>query len=59
MLHLGAREVGLNPEKIKELTDISLNGKEAMDMVTKSLLFHQNTYGLVITDCSMPVMDGY
>ena len=33
--------------------DLASNGKEALEMTAK------NQYSLVITDCNMPVMDGY
>jgi signal transduction histidine kinase/CheY-like chemotaxis protein len=33
--------------------DLASNGKEALEMTT------ENEYSLVITDCNMPVMDGY
>jgi CheY-like chemotaxis protein len=33
--------------------DLASNGKEALKM------FHENDYALVLSDCNMPIMDGY
>lgn len=34
-------------------SDLASNGREALKM------FHENNYALVLTDCNMPIMDGY
>ena len=34
-------------------TDLASNGREALKM------FHENGYALVLSDCNMPIMDGY
>ena len=44
---------------IKYLIDIAYNGKEALDMVKKAFALKQFSYGLILIDCSMPIMDGY
>ena len=37
--------------------DIARDGQEAIDLVEKNLYTHP--YGLIISDCQMPVKDGY
>jgi CheY-like chemotaxis protein len=58
-MELGAKKVGLDPKIIKELTDVCINGQDALDLATRALVQSQTLYSLVLTDCSMPVMDGY
>ena len=41
------------------LVDRAYNGLEGVNKVKDSLTSGKHTYGLVITDISMPVMDGY
>ena len=39
--------------------DRAYNGMEAFEKVKKQLYEHKITYGFIITDISMPIMDGY
>ena len=39
--------------------DRAYNGLEALNKVKESYSKESHTYGLIITDISMPVMDGY
>ena len=41
------------------LVDRAYNGLEGLNKVRESLKDGQHVYGLIITDISMPVMDGY
>ena len=41
------------------LVDRAYNGLEAINKVKESLLGSHHIYGLIITDISKPVMDGY
>jgi len=50
--------LGLDIEVIEELVDKASNGEEAVKMV-KELHKNGKEYGLIITDCSMPQLDGY
>jgi CheY-like chemotaxis protein len=43
----------------EELIDRAYNGQEAYEMVQKAFKLKQFSYGLIIMDCSMPIMDGY
>ena len=49
---LGIKGLGL-------LIDRAYNGLEAVNKVKNSFLYGTHVYGLIITDISMPVMDGY
>ena len=49
---LGIKGLGL-------LIDRAYNGLEAVNKVKNSFLNGTHVYGLIITDISMPVMDGY
>lgn len=44
---------------LTSLIDRSYNGLEALTMIKESYRNNQHVYGLIITDISMPVMDGY
>jgi len=59
ILKLAIKKCGYSADLIDKLVDQASNGQEAVDMV-KSL--HNTTgqiYGLIITDISMPVMNGF
>ena len=46
----------------ESITDQSLNGKEAVDMVERNIEANNGTrcaYDMILMDCNMPVMDGY
>ena len=49
----------LGIQGISNIVDRAYNGKEAFLKVKKSYERGQHTYGLIITDISMPIMDGY
>ena len=53
------KEMGLNDLDFKNLIHYAQNGQEALDKVKKSVALHQYQYSLIISDCQMPVMDGY
>ena len=42
-----------------KLVDIRSNGREAVEAVKKAFLSGKSEYGLILMDCSMPIMDGY
>ena len=44
---------------IKHLVDTAHNGENAFTMVKKAYNEKQFSYGLILMDLSMPVMDGY
>ena len=41
------------------LVDRAYNGLDGLNLAKDSFLNGKHTYGLIITDISMPVMDGY
>ena len=41
------------------IIDKANNGLEAVKLVKKALYDGKYSYGLVLMDCSMPIMDGY
>ena len=47
------------PVAVVGLVDRAYNGLEALNKVKNSFVSGQHIYGLIITDISMPVMDGY
>ena len=52
----------MNQLKIKGLAkqiDRAYNGLEALNKVKDNLLEGKHIYGLILTDISMPVMDGF
>ena len=47
---------------IKDLIDKAYNGEEAIQMVKRahqSMELPKQHYGLILMDCSMPILDGY
>ena len=52
MSRLGIKDIG-------RLVDRAYNGKEALKKVKDSLLNCKHVYGLILTDISMPIMDGF
>ena len=42
-----------------KLVDTRSNGREAVEAVKKAFLSGKTSYGLILMDCSMPIMDGY
>jgi CheY-like chemotaxis protein len=59
ILQLASRELNLNTEVIKDITDFCCSGVEAVEKVRAGLEEDHLAYGLVITDLSMPVLDGF
>ena len=49
----------LGIEGLPNIVDRAYNGLEALKYVRNSFNKGLHTYGLIITDISMPVMDGY
>ena len=39
--------------------DTANNGKEALNLVKKAYYCKEYSYGLILMDCSMPIMNGY
>ena len=46
-------------KEINELVDEALNGQEAVQKVKKAYQDGKFSYGLIIMDCNMPIMDGF
>ena len=46
-------------KNILSIVDTAHNGKQAIDMVKDSFERQSYSYGLILMDCSMPVMNGY
>jgi len=44
---------------IMDLVDRANNGLEAVKLVKKAYYDGNHSYGLILMDCSMPIMDGY
>ena len=59
ILKLAITRCGYSSVLIDRLVDQASNGKEAVNMVKKLYQDKGQLYGLIITDLSMPVMDGY
>ena len=59
ILKLAIKRYGYSTLLIDRLVDQASNGKEAVNMVKKLYQDKGQLYGLIITDLSMPVMDGY
>jgi CheY-like chemotaxis protein len=59
LLSLAAKEMRLNQTQFKGLIDFCSSGREALGLVKDFYNKSKTIYGLIITDCSMPVMDGY
>ena len=43
----------------EEYIDCAYNGQEAYEIVQKEYRLKQYSFGLIIMDCSMPIMNGY
>lgn len=56
---LAVKELGLDPLQFKTFIDFASDGKEAVDRVKQLYNEKKQQYALILTDCSMPVMDGY
>ena len=52
------KRLDLNEKIVDELVDQAHNGKEAIERVQR-LISDNSYYSLILTDCSMPIMDGY
>ena len=51
------RILGLD-EQVK--VDVCYNGEQAVDLIRKAIEENEvDRYSLILTDCSMPFMDGY
>lgn len=59
ILKIAIKNLGLDQDLIDIITDHSFNGEEALHMVQNMGYQFHKAYGLIIMDCSMPVMDGY
>ena len=59
VLKLAITRCGYSAELIEKLVDQASNGKEAVNMVKSLYRDKGQLYGLIITDLSMPVLDGY
>ena len=59
VLKLAITRCGFSTEIIDKLVDQASNGKEAVSMVKSLYREKGQLYGLIITDLSMPVLDGY
>jgi CheY-like chemotaxis protein len=59
LLNLASKDLNFQVDMIKNMTDFCSSGKEALEKIESLFRERKTTYGLVITDCSMPVMDGY
>ena len=50
----------LGVQNVEEVVDSCFNGQEMVDHVEKAIKENDcQRYSLILTDCSMPVMDGY
>ena len=50
---------GLGIKGLTNLVDRAYNGLEAITMLKKAYTDGSHVYGLILTDISMPVMDGF
>ena len=41
------------------IIDIANNGLQALNLVKDAVISKKHSYGLILMDCSMPIMDGY
>jgi CheY-like chemotaxis protein len=55
---LSLKRLNHRPDLLASLIDIVSNGEEGLKMA-KEKLQENSSYALVITDCQMPIMDGY
>ena len=51
--------MGLKDLDFENLIDLAQDGQQALDKVMTSASLRQFQYSLIISDCQMPVMDGY
>ena len=58
ILSSSIQELGHDKQVIKDLTDYVTSGEEALQRV-EQLKQQGKHYGIIITDCSMPGMNGY
>ena len=50
----------LGVQNVEDVVDCAFHGQDMVDHVTKAIDDHDSTrYSLILTDCSMPIMDGY
>lgn len=59
ILKAAARKLGRPEQLIDEIVDEAMNGVEAMEFIQRLYDEEKQSYGLVITDLSMPHIDGY
>ena len=59
MIELALKKLGYDKETFNEFIDLASDGQEAIGYVNQSFLSIDQEYTLVITDCSMPIMNGY
>jgi CheY-like chemotaxis protein len=59
ILLFACRQLNLNTEVIKGIIDFCSSGLEAVERVKTEFMEHNQAYGLVITDLSMPGLDGF
>ena len=54
ILRVAAKQLGKSPDLIDEIVDQEMSGLGAVNQVRNG-----NQYSLIITDLSMPIIDGY
>ena len=53
------KKVGIDPTAFNSLVDLAPSGEEALKLANQLYDETEDTYSLVLTDLSMPNMDGY
>ena len=44
---------------INSIIDSAYSGQQALDLVVQAFEKRRESYGLILMDCSMPIMNGY
>jgi len=58
LLRSSCAKIGWPESLIDGILDIATNGEDALEKVVHQTQLNQS-YGLIISDCSMPIVDGY